>query len=73
MGVPLVGTGLRAVYTLTWAVYAAAWGLWGIAFSDVDWPLAVWGACGFVAFGLQFIAGLIADNEHVDGFSAENS
>ena len=60
VGVPLVGTGLRAVYTLTWAVYAAAWGLWGIAFADVDWPLAAWGACGFVAFGLQFVAGVVA-------------
>lgn len=60
VGVPLVGIGLRAVYTLTWAVYAAAWGLWGIAFADVDWPLAVWGACGFVAFGLQFVAGVVA-------------
>lgn len=60
VGVPLVGTGLRAVYTLTWAVYATAWGLWGIAFSDIDWPLAVWGVCGFVAFGLQFVAGVVA-------------
>lgn len=62
-GVPLVGTGLRAAYTLTWAVYAAAWGLWGIAFDDVDWPLAVWGATGFVAFSLQFVAGLRASPE----------
>lgn len=48
-GIPMVSTGLRALYTATWAVYAGAWGLWGIAFSDVDWPLAVWGAAGFVA------------------------
>lgn len=59
-GIPIVGTGLRALYTATWAVYAAAWGLWGIAFDEVDWPLAVWGAAGFVAFGLQFVAGLRA-------------
>lgn len=62
-GVPLIGTGLRAAYTLTWAVYAAAWGLWGIAFDDIDWPLAVWGATGFVAFSLQFVAGLRAAPE----------
>lgn len=59
-GVPLAGTALRALYTLTWCVYAGAWFLWGIAFKDVDLPLAVWGACGFVAFGLQFIAGIAA-------------
>lgn len=60
VGVPLVGTALRALYTLTWAVYAAAWFLWGISFGDIDWPLAVWGACGFIAFGLQFIAGFVS-------------
>lgn len=60
-GVPLVGTGLRAVYTATWAVYAGAWWLWGISFADIDWPLAVWGATGFVAFGLQCVAGLRAE------------
>lgn len=48
-GIQMVSTGLRALYTATWAVYAAAWGLWGIAFNDVNWPLAVWGAAGFVA------------------------
>lgn len=26
VGVPLVGTGLRSLYTLLWAVYAGAWG-----------------------------------------------
>ena len=65
-GIPLVSTGLRAVYTATWAVYAAAWGLWGIAFNEVDWPLAVWGAAGFVAFGLQFVAGLRAQPSRAD-------
>lgn len=60
-GVPLVGTGLRAVYTATWAIYAGAWWLWGISFADIDWPLAVWGATGFVAFGLQCVAGLRAE------------
>jgi uncharacterized protein with PQ loop repeat len=60
-GVPLIGTGLRAVYTATWAVYAGAWWLWGISFADIDWPLAVWGATGFVAFGLQCAAGLRAE------------
>lgn len=65
-GIPLVSTGLRAVYTATWAVYAAAWGLWGIAFNEVDWPLAVWGAAGFVAFGLQFVGGLRAQPSRAD-------
>lgn len=60
VGVPLVGTGLRSLYTLLWAVYAGAWGLWGLTVADVDWPLAVWGLCGFVAFGLQFVAGTVA-------------
>ena len=59
-GIPIVGTAMRAIYTGTWAVYAGAWGLWGIAFEDVDWPLAVWGAAGFIAFTLQCIAGLVA-------------
>lgn len=63
VGVPLAGTALRALYTLTWAVYAAAWFLWGISFGEIDWPLAVWGACGFVAFSLQFIAGLVSRQE----------
>ena len=60
-GVPVVGTGLRAAYTATWAIYAGAWWLWGISFADIDWPLAVWGATGFVAFGLQCAAGLRAE------------
>lgn len=59
-GVPLVGTALRAVYTATWAVYAGAWWLWGMSFAEIDWPLAVWGATGFVAFLLQCVAGLRA-------------
>ena len=61
-GVPLTGTALRALYTLTWCIYAGAWFFWGIAFQDIDLPLAVWGACGFIAFGLQFIAGIIAQS-----------
>lgn len=60
VGVPLAGTWLRSLYTLSWAVYAGAWGLWGLTVADVDWPLAVWGLCGFVAFGLQFVAGVVA-------------
>lgn len=64
-GVPLVGTALRAAYTLTWAVYAAAWFMWGIAFEDVDWPLAAWGLAGFVAFSLQVIAGLVSQRETI--------
>lgn len=63
-GVPLAGTALRAIYTLTWCIYAGAWFMWGIAFEDIDLPLAVWGACGFIAFGLQFIAGVIARSHH---------
>lgn len=59
-GVPIAGTALRAVYTGTWAMYAGAWGLWGIAFSEVDWPLAVWGVAGFIAFVLQCISGLVS-------------
>ena len=58
-GVPLIGTGLRSLYTLTWAIYAGAWFIWGMSFNEIDYPLAVWGATGFVAFSLQFIAGFI--------------
>lgn len=60
VGVPLMGTGLRSLYTLSWSVYAGAWGLWGLTVADVDWPLAVWGLCGFVSFGLQFMSGVVA-------------
>lgn len=59
-GVPLVGTAMRAVYTLVWAIYAAAWFMWGISFNEIDWPLSVWGATGFFAFTLQFVAGLVS-------------
>lgn len=65
-GVPLAGTALRALYTLTWCIYAGAWFLWGIAFNEIDLPLAVWGACGFIAFSLQFIAGIIARSHPQD-------
>ena len=58
-GVPLIGTGLRALYTLTWAIYAGAWFLWGMSFGEIDYPLAVWGATGFIAFLLQFVSGLL--------------
>ena len=58
-GIPLIGTGLRSLYTLTWAIYAGAWFIWGMRFNEIDYPLAVWGATGFVAFSLQFIAGFI--------------
>lgn len=59
-GVPLVGTALRSLYTLTWFIYAGAWFVWGISFKDIDIPLAVWGACGFLAFGLQLISGIVS-------------
>lgn len=52
---PLLGTFLRSVYTLTWAVYAGAWFLWGMRMQDVNYPLMVWGLSGFVAFGLQWL------------------
>lgn len=58
-GVPLIGTGLRALYTLTWAIYAGAWFLWGMSFGEIDYPLAVWGTTGFIAFLLQFVSGLL--------------
>lgn len=58
-GIPLIGTGLRSLYTLTWAIYAGAWFIWEMSFNEIDYPLAVWGTTGFVAFSLQFIAGFI--------------
>lgn len=59
-GVPLVGSLLRSVYTLSWAVYAGAWFLWGMVGESIDFPLVVWGLAGAVAFGLQFCSGLRA-------------
>lgn len=61
-GIPLIGTGLRSLYTLSWAIYAGAWFIWGMSLNEIDYPLAVWGATGFVAFSLQFIAGFIVQN-----------
>lgn len=55
-GAPVGGVITRAVYTGLWCVYAVAWGLLGAA--RIDWPLAVWGATGFVAFTLQAAVGL---------------
>ena len=55
-GVPVGGVIIRAVYTGLWCVYAVAWGLLGTA--RIDWPLAVWGATGCVAFTLQAAVGL---------------
>lgn len=59
-GVPIVSTSLRALYTFTWAFYAAAWFVWGISFKEINWPLAVWGLSGFIAFSLQAIAGIMS-------------
>lgn len=55
-GVPVRGAAFRAVYTGLWCVYAVAWGIWGTA--TIDWPLAVWGATGSVAFALQAAVGI---------------
>lgn len=63
-GVPLIGTGLRALYTLTWAIYAGAWFLWGMGFGEIDYPLAVWGATGCIAFLLQFVSGLLVQRNN---------
>lgn len=52
---PLLGTFLRSIYTLTWAVYAGAWFMWGMRMQDVNYPLMIWGLSGFVAFGLQWL------------------
>lgn len=53
LGVSVLGTSLRALYTFGWAFYAGAWVLWGIPVSQIDWPLVAWGLAGAVAFGLQ--------------------
>ena len=55
-GAPVYGAAFRAVYTGLWCVYAVAWGIWGSA--TIDWPLAVWGATGSVAFALQAAVGI---------------
>ena len=55
-GAPVYGAAFRAVYTGLWCVYAVAWGIWGAA--TIDWPLAVWGATGSVAFALQAAVGI---------------
>ena len=60
VGVPIISTLLRAVYTLTWAIYAAAWFWWGIGFQEIDFPLAVWGMTGFTAFSLQAMSGIVS-------------
>lgn len=59
-GVPVRGAAFRAVYTGLWCVYAVAWGIWGTA--AIDWPLAVWGATGSVAFALQVAVGIRSRN-----------
>lgn len=58
-GVPLIGSLSRSAYTLSWAVYAGAWFLWGIAFSEIDYPLLTWGVAGFIVFGIQFLSGVL--------------
>lgn len=55
-GATVRGPAFRAVYTGTWCVYAVAWGLFGDA--RIDWPCAVWGATGCVAFALQALVGV---------------
>lgn len=55
-GVPVYGAAFRAVYTGLWCIYAVTWGIWGAA--TIDWPLAVWGATGSVAFALQAAVGI---------------
>lgn len=55
-GMPIRGVVLRSIYTGLWCVYAVAWGIWGTA--TIDWPLAVWGATGSVAFALQAAVGV---------------
>lgn len=50
-GVSPVAAALRASYAFGWAVYAGAW--W---WADVNWPLAIWGVTGGVAYALQAIA-----------------
>lgn len=62
--VPLAGAALRTLYTATWALYAGAWWLWDMQPYEMDWPLAVWGVTGALAFGLQFITGLMAVREN---------
>lgn len=62
--VPLAGAALRTCYTATWALYAGAWWLWDMRPSDMDWPLAVWGATGAITFGLQFITGCMTAREN---------
>lgn len=52
-GVSLAGSSVRSIYTFGWALYAGAWFLWSIPFISIDWPLAVWGLCGALVFGLQ--------------------
>ena len=56
--VPLKGAALRALYTGLWAIYAVAWHLWGTDPVPIDWPLAVWGLAGYIAFSLQVCVGL---------------
>lgn len=55
-GVSVIGTALRAFYTLAWAVYAMGWLLWS-GEAVIDWPLITWGLAGCVTFTLQaFVA-----------------
>ena len=56
--VPIKGAALRALYTGLWAIYAVAWHLWGTDPVPIDWPLAVWGLAGCIAFSLQVFVGL---------------
>ncbi len=55
-GVSAIASGLRALYTLGWAVYAGASFLWGADATATDWPLAIWGVAGAVTYTFQTIA-----------------
>ena len=56
-GMPIRGVVLRSIYTGLWCVYAVAWGVIDTRVG-IDWPLAVWGATGCVAFMLQALVGV---------------
>ena len=57
-GVPLLGSISRSLSTLTWAFYAGAWFIWGIAIGKIDFPLLTWGLAGCIVFGMQFWSGV---------------
>ena len=57
-GVSVLGSGMRSLYTLSWAVYGGAWFLWGAEMTRIDWPLVGWGLAGAVAFFAQACSGI---------------